>query len=141
MTGNTSYFYVSVFHTLPGAANIATYSQTDNDFQYTSTAAYLLVAGSALVVTPLTMWCVPPQATHFRYWAEINATLAGRNALIGEATSWHILLDPTGMGYAGTRGEFGEFSLVGAGASTGVFKYTVSDAATVVTIQCTGFRM
>lgn len=139
MTGNTAYFYVSMFCTT-SLSNLMPYAQTDNEF--TLAAANVLLNGNAVVTTaiPITS-CVPPQATRLRYLATVNTSTAGRYAsLLDSSGQETVRLVDNGTIAWSTYGDFGLTPYAGIGYN-GVFSYAVSNAATTLTVDITGFIM
>lgn len=139
MTGNTAYFYVSMFCTT-GLANLMQYAQTDEE--YVLAAANVLTNGNAVVNTPIPISsCVPSQATRLRYRATINTSAAGRHADILDSSGQEPLrMVDNGTISWSTYGDFGLTAYAGIGYN-GVFSYSVSNAATELSVDITGFIM
>jgi hypothetical protein len=139
MTGNTAYFYVSMFCTT-GVANLMQYAQTDEE--YVLAAANVLTNGNAVVNTPIPISsCVPAQATRLRYRATINTSAAGRYADILDSSGQEpVRMVDNGTIQWSTYGDFGLTAYAGIGYN-GIFSYSVSDAATELSVDITGFIM
>lgn len=139
MTGNTAYFYVSMFCTT-SLSNLMSYTQTDNE--YTLAAANVLLNGNATVTTPIPITsCVPPQATRLRYLATVNASAAGRYASLSDSSGQEtVRLVDNGTISWSTYGDFALTPYPSIGYN-GVFSYNVSNVGTALTVDITGFIM
>lgn len=141
MSGNGGYFFVSYFST-DGLSNVVKYNQSDLEFRFRPASPNVLTGGNAMVITPLTITpYVPTQATSLRYLALINATVAGRYADVMDSSGQDVarIVDNGTIQYD-RRDEFRLVPYAGIGYN-GVLSYSVSNAATTLSVDLLGFRL